>query len=479
MGKFKYQKGSALLLAGVLTFTLAIPAYAKTTVAKDDTAKDETVKDETSKDEVSKDEASKDEATQEETEEHEVEAMTLEEIQKEVLENNRIKTTLALNYKKVLSGLDAIDDGLSDLKDAQDSAAHARKEAGEAASSGKSAINGALSYDEDAGLSENTLGAVSSALLSGSAKIASAMEDMTDSIADTQRDELEDQQEELKNTKQDLNKTQEDWNNQALLVSQLLVEKTVQVEQGIALLEKKQELMERLYSIEEKKKALGFSIEIDLTQAKLSVTQNEKDIQDAQNGLTLLKRQLNDLMGRPIDDALEIEAPEKTRKIEYAPEYSEELLKEATDKNYQLKTLRRDYQQAEKKSNDTTLYDGQIKVHETDMDIANVSMEDQKIAIANDLKKKLDSINKAAAAYQIQKDTYDKAKTQWEQQQKSAELGLVSAVEIQALELQFEQNDLAILEAAYDYDLAWEEYHLLMDGTSLDIYDTYKEQIAG
>lgn len=475
MGKFKYEKGSALLLAGILTFTMAMPAYAKTTVAEDGTTKDETTKEETTRDETKTDEATKEETP----EEPEVEAMTLEEIQKEVLENNRLKTKLALNYKKVLSGLDAIDDGLSDLKDAQDSAAHARKEASQAASSGKSAISGALSYDQDAGLSENALGAVSSALLSGSAKIASAMEDMTDTIADNQRDELEDQQEELKNTKQDLNKTQEDWNNQALLVSQLLVEKTVQVEQGIGLLEEKQELMERLYSIEEKKKALGFSIEIDLTQAKLSVTQNEKDIEDAQNGLTLLKRQLNDLMGRPIDDALEIEAPEKTRKIEYAPEYSEELLKQATDKNYQLKTLRRDYQQAEEKSDDTTLYDGQIKVHEVDMDIANVSMEDQKIAIANDLKKKLDRINKAAAAYQIQKDTYDKAKTQWEQQQKSAELGLVSAVELQALELQFEQNDLALLEAAYDYDLAWEEYHLLMEGTSLDIYDTYKEQIAG
>lgn len=463
MLRYKHQKGSVVLLAGVLTFSAAVPVFAKIQTA---TPAKESSEETTEK-------------TGEETaEEVTVVPMTLEEIQTEVLKNNRIKTTLELNYKKVLAGLDAIDDGLSDLTDAQDNAAHARKKAGEAASQGQSAINGALSYDTSAGLSENTLGTVSSALLSGSAQIASAMEDMTDSIADTQRDSLEEQQEDLKNKKLDLKKTEEDWNNQALLVSQLLVLKTAQVEEGIGLLEEKQALMERLYSIEEKKAALGFSIDVDLKQAKLSVTANQKDIDDAKNGLILLKRQINDLMGRPVDNALEITAPELTRVIEYAPEYSDELLKEATDKNYQLKTLTRDYQQAERKTKDSTLYDGQIKAHELDMDIANVSIESQKVSISNDLKKKLDSINKAAAAYQLQKDTYDKAKIQWEQQQKSAKLGLISAVEIQALGLQFEQNELTLMQAAYDYDLAWEEYHRLMEGTSLDIYDTYKEQIG-
>ncbi len=454
MAKFKYQKGGAILLASILTFCMAVPAFAQATTEKEET-----------------------------TQAAVVEPMTLEEIQKEVLKNNRLQTTLALNYKKVLSGLDAIDDGLDDLADAQDDAADARRLAGSSASTGKSTLSGAVAGDSlsgtTLGYTDQALVGVSGALLSGSAKIASGIEDMTDSIADAQRDTLEEQQEELKNTKLDLNKTQEDWKNQALLVTQLLVEKTVQVEQGIGLLEEKLKLMERLYAIEEKKAALGFSTDTDLVQAKLAVSQNSKDIDDAKNGLILLKRQMNDLMGRPIDDPLEVEAPELTRVIEYAPEYSEELLKEATDKNYQLKTLRRDYQQAEEKTKDYTLYSGQIKMNETDMDIAEVAMETQKVAIANDLKKKLDSINKAATAYQLQKDTYDKAKTQWEQQQKSAKLGLVSAVEIQGLELQFEQVELAKLQAAYDYDLAWEEYHLLMSGTSLDIYDTYKEQIAG
>ncbi|KXL52899.1 outer membrane efflux protein [Anaerotignum neopropionicum] len=458
MAKFKYQKSGALLLAGVLTFSVALPAYAKTTDQKSETIQEETAQ------------------------ESVVKSMTLEEIQKEVLKNNRIQTTLTLNYKKVLSGLDAINDGLDDLQNAQDSAANARKSAGSSSSTGKSALEGAVTGDT---LSGNTLGytdqalvGISSGLLSGSSKIASAMEDMTDSIVDTQRNTLEDQQQDLNNTKLDLNKTKEDWNNQALLVSQLLVEKTVHVKEGIELLEKKLELMERLYLIEEKKSTLGLGISTDLAQAKLAISQNKKDIADAKNGLILLKRQLNDLMGKPIDDPLEVEAPELTRVIEYAPEYSDELLKEATDKNYQLKTLRRDYQQAEKKSKDTTLYSGQIKMHETDMDIAKVAMETQKITIANNLKKKLDSIDKAASAYQLQKDTYEKAKTQWEQQQKSAKLGLISAVELQALELQFLQIELVKLQAAYDYDLAWEEYRLLMDGTSLDIYDTYKEQIG-
>ena len=441
----KYPKGSALLLAGILAFSMTVPAFAKVRVA---TKEEETI----------------------------TGPMTLEQIQKEVLKNNRIKTTIELNSKKILAGLDAIDDGLSDLTDAQDSAAHARQSAGEAALKGQGTIGSVISPTSP--VSDQVLGGVSSGLLSGSAKMASAMEDMTDSIADSKRDDLEDQQQDLKNKKQDLNKTQEDWNNQALLVSQLLVEKTVQIESGIRLLEEKQELLERVYQITEKKAALGLSIDVDLKQAKLTVQQNSKDIQDAKDGLILIKRQLNDLMGRPIDDTLEVIAPDRARIIEYAPEYSEELLKEAIDNNYQLKTLQRDYQQAEKKTKDSTLYSGQIKAHEVDMDIAKVSVETQKTNIANDLKKKLDSINKAAAAYQLQKDTAEKAKIQWEQQQKSAKLGLISAVEIQGLQLQFEQTDLALMQAAYDYDLAWEEYRRLMEGTSLDIYDTYKKQIG-
>lgn len=443
MGRLKYKKWSAFCLTGLLTFGMTTPVFAKTVVA---TAAEENIDG----------------------------PMTLEEIQKQVLKSNRLKTTLNLNYKKVLSGLDAIDEGLSDLKDTQDSAARARKQAGDAASAGKDLVNAIPpSYDPD-----YVLGQVSSGLLSGSYKTANAMEDMTDSIVDQKRDELENQQQSLKNTKQDLNKTQEDWNNQALLVSQLLVVKTAQVEKAIGLLEEKQDLMERLYTIEEKKESLGLSIKTDLKQAKLSVSENSKDVQDAKDGLTLLKRQINDLMGKPIDEKLEIVAPEMTRVIEYAPEYSDELLKEAKDKNYQLKTLRRDYQQAQEKTKDNTLYSGQIKAHQLDMDIAKVSMENQEIAIANDLKKKLDSINKAASAYQIQKDTYEKAKIQLEQQQKTAEVGMLSSVEIQALELQFKQNELALMAAAYDYDLAWEEYRLLMSGTSLDIYDTYKAQVG-
>ena len=32
--------------------------------------------------------------------------------------------------------------------------------------------------------------------------------------------------------------------------------------------------------------------------------------------------------------------------------------------------------------------------------------------------------------------------------------------------------------AAYAYDLAWEEYTMLMNGTTLDIYDVYKSKLS-
>ncbi len=463
----RYKKMCALLLAGAMTAGMTVPAYAaqsKNVVVQPEKAPDE--------------------------------PMTLEEIQKEVQRSNRLNKTLELNFKKVEAGLRAVDDGLTDLTDMQNDAAHSRRQASDAASAGHAGVgqitagSGALKDmlgamgGPNAALGEGLnglfsgLAQIESGLLSGASKTASAMENMVDTIAEQQRDALEDQQTGLKNTRLDLKQTQQDWKEESQLVTQLLVTKTVQVEAGIALLAEKQELLERVCEIEGKKAELGFSTNVDLEGKKLEVAQGAKDLQDAADGLTLLKRQLNDLMGRELDETLVITPPEFTRDIETAPEYTEELLKQATDKSYKLKTLRRDKQQAEEKTNNNSLYDGQIRASELDMDIADVAMEDEKASIANDLKKKLDAINAAAAAYQNQKDTLKKAKTEWEHQQASAKLGIVSPVELQALQLQYEQTELALMNAAYAYDIAWGEYTMMMEGTSSDIYNTYKAQLG-
>lgn len=446
---YPYKKACALLVTGALTTGAAVPALA----AETKTAAPATA------------------------EEAKAQPMTLKEIQELVVKNNRLKTTLTLNQEKVLAGLSAIDDGLKDLKDSQDKAAHARRDASTSASQGKDLLGGLIAADPT-NQSNQILAGISSALLSGAVKTASGMETLVDNVADRQRDTLEDQQTELKNTKMDLNKTKEDWENESLAVTQLLVTKTVQVEKGVSLLTQKQSLLERVCRIEEKKQELGFSTGTDLSEKKLAVSEGAKELQSAKDGLTLLKRQLNDLMGREIDEELIITPPELTRTIETAPAYSEELLKTATDKNYKLKTLRRDKQQAEADSKKNDRYDGQLKASKVDMQLADVSTEEEKVNIANDLKKKLDAINTAAAEYQNKKDANSKAKIEWEQQQKSAKLGLVSAVELQALELQYEQTEMELSAAAYAYDLAWEEYNMLMNGTTLDIYDVYKSKLS-
>lgn len=450
---YPYKKACALLVTGALTTGAAVPALAA---------------------------EAKTEAPQN-AEESKTKAMTLKEIQELVVKNNRLKTTLTLNQEKVLAGLSAIDDGLKDLRDSQDKAAHARRDASTSASQGQAGLGQITSGSTGSAALDAALGglaSITSGLLSGAVKTASGMETLVDNVADRQRDTLEDQQTELKNTKMDLNKTKEDWENESLAVTQLLVTKTVQVEKGVSLLTQKQSLLERVCKIEEKKQELGFSTGTDLSEKKLAVSEGAKELQSAKDGLTLLKRQLNDLMGREIDEELIITPPELTRTIETAPAYSEELLKTATDKNYKLKTLRRDKQQAEADSKKNDRYDGQLKASRVDMQLADVSTEEEKVNIANDLKKKLDAINTAAAEYQNKKDANSKAKIEWEQQQKSAKLGLVSAVELQALELQYEQTEMELSAAAYAYDLAWEEYTMLMNGTTLDIYDVYKSKLS-
>ena len=284
---YPYKKACALLVTGALTTGAAVPALAA---------------------------EAKTEAPQN-AEESKTKAMTLKEIQELVVKNNRLKTTLTLNQEKVIAGLSAIDDGLKDLRDSQDKAAHARRDASDAASKGQAAINGTLSLPGAATGTNKLWGTITSGLLSGAVKTASGMETLVDNVADRQRDTLEDQQTELKNTKMDLNKTKEDWENESLAVTQLLVTKTVQVEKGVSLLTQKQSLLERVCRIEEKKQELGFSTGTDLSEKKLAVSEGAKELQSAKDGLTLLKRQLNDLMGREIDEELIITPPELTRTI--------------------------------------------------------------------------------------------------------------------------------------------------------------------
>lgn len=109
---YPYKKACALLVTGALTTGAAVPALA----AETKTAAPATA------------------------EEAKAQPMTLKEIQELVVKNNRLKTTLTLNQEKVLAGLSAIDDGLKDLKDSQDKAAHARRDAGTSASQGKDFI---------------------------------------------------------------------------------------------------------------------------------------------------------------------------------------------------------------------------------------------------------------------------------------------------------------------------------------------------
>ena len=105
---YPYKKACALLVTGALTTGAAVPALAaETKTAAPTTA-----------------------------EESKTKAMTLKEIQELVVKNNRLKTTLTLNQEKVIAGLSAIDDGLKDLKDSQDKAAHARRDAGTSAREG-------------------------------------------------------------------------------------------------------------------------------------------------------------------------------------------------------------------------------------------------------------------------------------------------------------------------------------------------------
>ena len=147
---YQYKKACALLVTGTLTAGMAVPAFAAETKPAEET-------------------------TEAAVEASKAEPMTLEEIQKLVLKNNRLKTTLDLNAQKVAAGLSAIDDGLRDLRDAQSDAARARRQASQAASAGQAGVGGITAGAGQLGQIGGPLGGAIGEALGGLAQIESGL----------------------------------------------------------------------------------------------------------------------------------------------------------------------------------------------------------------------------------------------------------------------------------------------------------------
>lgn len=318
-----------------------------------------------------------------------------------------------------------------------------------------------------------TLTGMETSLNSGIVTAESSLEQLWDGI-----DQVDTTLRSLENKQDDVVKSQADWNEEVKLVTNLLVRKTITMEDTQALLEQKQVLLQKQLNVAKKQEEVGLSVPVKTKDIQISLNETTTQLKQVKDGVQLLKRQLNDLMGRPLDATLHIETIPETGYVVELPVYSSDLLKKATEQDYTLKTLQRDidnYKEDAQDLKDQGKFESDtLKIYDLNIELSKVSIQNQYTAIDNDLKKLIDAVNIAGQTYEEKIDAWHNAQTKYEQNKKYRDVGLISPLTFQAAELEHQQAALTRKQAAYDYALARLEYDDFIKGIDLSIYEQYK-----
>ena len=308
---------------------------------------------------------------------------------------------------------------------------------------------------------------------SGISSAEDAIEQLWDGL-----DEVDTTVRTIENKQDDVTKSQEDWNEEVKLVTNLLVRKTVTMEHTQDLLEQKAALLQKQYAVALKQEEIGLSVPVKTKDIQLSIQETATQLQQVKDGVHLLKRQLNDMMGRSLDASLPIKPVPETGYVANIPTYSADLLKQVKDNSYTLKTLQRDidnYKEDAQDLKDKGQYESDtLKIYDLNIELSKVSIKDTEASLDNSLKKLIDEVNVTGQIYQETIDGYQNATAKYQQNKKYAEVGLISPLTLQAAGLEYEQAALTRQQAAYDYALAKLEYEAFLKGTDLSIYEQYK-----
>ena len=312
-----------------------------------------------------------------------------------------------------------------------------------------------------------------SQLNSGISTAEDAIEQLWDGL-----DEVDTTLRTIENKQDDVTKNQADWDEEVKLITNLLVRKTITMEHTQDLLEQKAALLQKQYAVAVKQEEVGLSVPVNTKDIQFSIEETATQLEQVKDGVQLLKRQLNDMMGRSLDAALHIEPVAEPGYVSIAPSYSADLLKQARENDYTLKTLQRDidnYKEDAQDLKDEGKFESDtLKIYDLNIELSKISIQNEETALDNDLKKLIDAVKVAGQTYQEKLDAYQNAGVKYQQTEKYAEVGLISPLAFQAAGLEYEQAALTRQQAAYDYALAKLEYEAFLKGTDLSIYEQYK-----
>ena len=280
------------------------------------------------------------------------------------------------------------------------------------------------------------------------------------------REQLDDALDQLADGKDDLQDAIEDLEHIMRYTSAQLALSIVQLTDSVELMEKQIALIDKSIAVYELQEQLGMATTISVDAQRTSKVEAENQLRDTKEQLDNLKRSLNQLIGRPVNNPLEVVPMELTGVIDPAPKFTQELINEFVENNPQMVTLleeREDLKDSVKKDmGSDEKQDIEYQIQAKDMELKK-----QRQAAEDDLKAMIATIEKNAVNYRVSKEKLATEQKNFAIAQKKYELGMISQMQLMQNEMALAQAELTNLSNGYQHYFDWQQFKLARQGIDM------------
>ena len=300
-----------------------------------------------------------------------------------------------------------------------------------------------------------------SSLKSGEQQLDATFDQLVDG-----REQLDDALDQLADGKDDLQDAIEDLEQIMRYTSAQLALSIVQLTDSVELMEKQIALIDKSIAVYELQEQLGMATTISVDAQRTSKVEAENQLRDTKEQLDNLKRSLNQLIGRPVNNPLEVVPMELTGVIDPAPKFTQELINEFVEINPQMVTLleeREDLKDSVKKDmGSDEKQDIEYQIQAKDMELKK-----QRQAAEDDLKAMIATIEKNAVNYRVSKEKLATEQKNFAIAQKKYELGMISQMQLMQNEMALAQAELTNLSNGYQHYFDWQQFKLARQGIDM------------
>ena len=283
----------------------------------------------------------------------------------------------------------------------------------------------------------------------------------------SQIDQIDDALEQLADGKENLKETLEDLEHIMRYSSAQMALSIVQLTDSVKLMEKQIALLDKSIAVYELQEKLGMATTINVDSQRTSKLEAQNQLREYKEQLDNLKRSLNLLIGRPVNNELNVVPMELSGVIEPAPQFTQELINEFVKINPDMVTLLEERQDL-KDSVKSDMGSDEKQDIEYQIQAKDMELKKQRQTAEDDLKAMIATMNKNATNYRISKDKLATEQKNFAIAQKKYELGMISQMQLMQNELALAQAELTNLGNGYQHYFDWQQFKLARQGIALN-----------